>query len=684
LARACKLDVETVIRQLSGVLSRQHRLVKAEGTPQMGTQYVARYRFGHFLFQKHLYQRLDEVERSRLHAAIGSALEGLSGDSVDEIAVQLARHFAQAGQIDEKFSEKAIHYFLKAGDRARIMYAHSEAVAHYEQALQLIQKVGDDEQAARVNMKLGVAHHNAFEYEQAHRAFDVAFRFWQQSSLRQDYPALAPQTLRINWLPVASIDPAFAWDIPGAVVWQLFSGLLIFSPDLEITPDLARKWEIHADGREYIFHLKDNLRWSDGMPLTAGDFEFSGKRMLAQKTGAPCANLLYDIRGAKDYHKGLLHDPDEIGLRALDPATLLIELEKPAPYFLQLLANFVPVPRHCVETYGDKWTEPEHLVTHGPFRLEAWDKSAFMRLQQDPNFHAPFTGNIQLVELSFAPDPNTQLVMFAADQLDVVDMLLYPPSSYEKAIRQFSRDYFCFPRAMVNFIGFDVKRAPFDDERVRRAFAQAIDKNTLAGSVQKNAVFPATGGFVPPGLPGHSPGIALPFDPDQARESLSRGGYPGGKEFPKIRAVTHLNIDNPLNHYLASQWQDILGIGIEWDTTIPGLPLAEEDEPHNLFLSHWFGDYPDPDDFLGASQLQSWTGWQDQAFIGLLEETRNINDQSKRLALYAQADKMLAESAAIIPLTYERQHLLIKPWVKRYPTSPLYTWFWKDVVIEPH
>jgi oligopeptide transport system substrate-binding protein len=114
------------------------------------------------------------------------------------------------------------------------------------------------------------------------------------------------------------------------------------------------------------------------------------------------------------------------------------------------------------------------------------------------------------------------------------------------------------------------------------------------------------------------------------------------------------------------------------------LPLAEKDKPFNLFLSHWFGDYPDPEDFLGASQVRSWTGWQDTTFIDLLEQTRSTNDLSKRLGLYAQADKVLTESAVILPLTYDRQHLLIKPWVKRYPTSPLYTWFWKDVVIEPH
>jgi oligopeptide transport system substrate-binding protein len=219
---------------------------------------------------------------------------------------------------------------------------------------------------------------------------------------------------------------------------------------------------------------------------------------------------------------------------------------------------------------------------------------------------------------------------------------------------------------------------------VRRAFALAIDKEALAGAVQRGAVFPATGGYIPPGLPGHQPGIGLPYDPMLAKDLLGQAGYPGWRGFPKIKALTPLHQDDPFNEFLSAQWEEILGIKVAWRTVSPGLHLVLESEPPDMFISYWHADYPDPDDFLGASQLLRWTGWRDETYLSLLQETRSIADQTKRMAVFHRADRLLMDSAAVAPLTYNRQHYLLKPWVRRYPTSALYSWFWKDVIIEPH
>jgi ABC-type transport system substrate-binding protein len=197
-------------------------------------------------------------------------------------------------------------------------------------------------------------------------------------------------------------------------------------------------------------------------------------------------------------------------------------------------------------------------------------------------------------------------------------------------------------------------------------------------------VFPATGGYIPPGLPGHLPGIGLPYDPKGAKDLLERAGYPCGRGFPEIEALTPLDQDDPLNEFLSVQWEQILGVKVVWKTVSPGLHLILESKPPDIFISHWHADYPDPDDFLGASQLLRWTGWRDETYLSLLDETRSIADQAKRMAVFNQADRLLMDAAAVVPITYNRQHFLLKPWVKRYPTSALYSWFWKDVVIEPH
>ena len=652
-----------------------------EGNGLLSRDYV----FTHHKLQEIIYSGLPRQRRSQLHAQIGSILERAGSQQLCEHAGELAFHFFQARRLSKECNEKAVQYLLQAGDQARMMYAQKEASGYYNQALEILKKQGDFERTARVNMKLGVTYHNAFEYELAHQAFEQGFRLWQKVS-QFDNPALlpAPHPLRTNWPPISSIDPAFGMDLAGVITWQLFSGLVAFSLDLEIIPDAAQKWQLYSAGREYVFKLRNNLQWSDGRPFTAYDFEFSGKRMLAPATQSPLANLLFDIKGAHSYHLGEFTDPDSIGLRAIDAATLLVELEKPASYFLQMLPNFLAVPRHCVESFGEKWTEPENLVTSGPFRMESWEKNASILLAKYPAYHGQFTGNVQQVELILQPDPNANLERYASDKLDVLDLRVYPMSTYEKVIQQYLGEYFSFPIASLNFIGFNVRQPPFQDERVRLAFALAIDKEMLSGVVQRGSVFPATGGLIPPGLPGHSPEIGLQYDPARAQELLSQAGYLRGRGFPKVEALTPLSQDDPLNDSLAAQWQEILGVEVVWRSVSPGLHLVLEKTPPDIFLTSWYADYPDPDNFLGVNHFLRWTGWHDESYLRLLEETRMTADQSKRMNVFERADRFLVEKAVIVPISYHRQRYLLKPWVKRYPTSAVYFWFWKDVVIEPH
>jgi oligopeptide transport system substrate-binding protein len=426
------------------------------------------------------------------------------------------------------------------------------------------------------------------------------------------------------------------------------------------------------------------LRWSDGRPLNAYDFEYSAKRILSPCVQSPLATLLYDIKAGQSFHQGEVDDFSLVGLRALDESRLLIELEKPAPYFLHLLVNFVATPRHCIEAFGDNWTEPQHIVTSGPFHVQEWKSDELMLLAQFPNYHGKRTGNLQSVLLSLQPDPAANLASFAANELDVLDLRFYPMDFYEKALGQYWGEYYSLPAASISFLGFNTRKAPFDDQRVRRAFAMAFDKETLAGKVQRGTVFPASGGLAPPGLPGHTGGIGLQYDPGLAQECLAQAGYPNGNGFPELTALTPLETNDPISLFLAEQWKKVLGINLAWQTVSPGLYRVLDKEPPLLFLSYWHADYPDPDDFLGAGQFLRWTGWQDDHYLRLLEETRQTSNQSLRLNLFAQADRLLVQQAAIVPLAYLRQHFLIKPWVKRYPTTTLYSWFWKDVIIEAH
>jgi oligopeptide transport system substrate-binding protein len=233
------------------------------------------------------------------------------------------------------------------------------------------------------------------------------------------------------------------------------------------------------------------------------------------------------------------------------------------------------------------------------------------------------------------------------------------------------------------YVGFDTSRPPFDDPRVRRAFALALDRETLADVVRRGQEFPATGGFIPPGVPGHSPGIGLPYDPRQAQQLLADAGYPGGRGFPAVDALT--GSTGTSVEFAQAQWRENLGVEITWETMDWALYLDRLDKsPPHLFTLAWGADYPDPDNFLRSSSVQRMTRWRTEAYERLVEEARRTTEQGPRMKLYQEADRIMVEEAPILPTTYIRFHRLVKPWVRRLPFSPMAHVLLKDVIIDPH
>ncbi len=454
---------------------------------------------------------------------------------------------------------------------------------------------------------------------------------------------------------------------------------------------MARGWEVSERGRKYIFHLRDDVRWSDGTPVTAGDFEYAWKRALDPAIGAPFVSLLYDVKGARPFHRGEASDPGQVEVRALDDVTLVVELEEPTGYFLQLVANAItyPVPRHVVAVHGNAWAEMGNIVTNGPFRLDAWQRGQSMTLSRNPEYHGRSRGNVQRVELYLPKERSLklELEMYEADDVDMSDVWDLPPIELDRARQRHAGEYVLVPTLGTQCMVFDGRRPPFDDPQVRRAFVLATDRETLADVVMmKGHFFPATGGFVPPGMPGHSAGIGLPYDPDRGRQLLAEAGYPGGRGFPVVGLLTFHGLE-PVIEYLQGQWRENLGIETTWEWIEWAMFLDRlEKKPPHMFSLFWTADYPDPDNFLRAavSSIRGLTWWQNEAYDGLVEEARRAMDQEERMKLYHQADRILVEEAPIMPLQYPWWPLLVKPWVSKYPTSPMRRNFWKDVMIEPH
>jgi oligopeptide transport system substrate-binding protein len=387
-------------------------------------------------------------------------------------------------------------------------------------------------------------------------------------------------------------------------------------------------------------------------------------------------------------------------VRARDDLTLDVELEEPASDFLDLLTTFstLPVPRHVVEAHGEAisagpssrsgrgsaepWAEVGKMVTNGPFQLEVWQRGESMVLARNPKYHGRFRGNIQRVELSLrCEDWSAILDMYEADGLDVVHLLL---PVVDPARQRHPGEYMSRPLLFTRYVGFYTSQPPFDDVRVRRAFALAIDRETGLEVILRGYEGPATGGLVPPGMPGHFPGIGLAYDPEEAQRVLAEAGYPKGHGFPLMDLLLPQGWE-ALAEYLAAQWRENLGVEIRWKTMewAAFLDTLERDPPP-MFVARWSADYPDPDNFLRASSVRPHTRWRNEAYDKLVEEARRLMDQGERMTLYRQADRLLMEEAAIVPLCYGRVHIFVKPWVRNLPLAPLEGWFWKDVIIEPH
>ncbi len=639
--------------------------------------------FAHDKIRTIVYHATDSTTRRTLHRQIGEALERLFPDPTAEQVGLLAHHWEQA-----RVPEKASTYLLRAGDHARLLYAHQEATDYYRRALTYLKEQGQHEQAARTLTKLGLTYHNAFDFQQARRAYDEGFVLWQQAGATHPTrtPPPAPHPLRVRWLEPTALDPAMAPDAhTSCLIAHLFSGLVELSPEMDIVPDVARTWEVSEGGRRFVFHLRDDARWSDGTAVTAGDFEYAWKRVLAPDSGSPAAYLLYALKGGRAFHQA---EGDSVGVRALDDHTLLVELERPMGYFLQLLTHvsWLPVPRQAVETYGETWAEGGNLVSNGPFRLQTWRRGEAIILARNPAYHnlGRIRGNVQQVNLFPLTDWASRLEMYEADELDVLGITFFPPAERDAARQEHIGEYVSIPRLETHFLAFDVQRPPFDDVRVRRAFVLATDRERLADMAMRGYVAPATGGLVPPGMPGHAPGVALPYDPQQARRLLAEAGYPDGRGFPAIAALAFRAVA-ARSEYLRAQWQENLGVDIAWQTVgwSEFLDRLENWHPHLTNLG-WVADYPDPDNFLRVSRARSWSRWQNATYDRLVEEAGQAMCQEERMELYRQAGRILVEEAPILPLIYEREHLLVKPWVSRYPMSAIKPSFWKDVVIEPH
>jgi ABC-type oligopeptide transport system substrate-binding subunit len=643
--------------------------------------------FTHALIPSALLDEMSTMRRQRLHRRAGLALERLSAERPldypkDQLAPQLSRHFIEAGD-----HAKALDYLLQVGDRARQLFAYPEAIEAYEQAQEYLKEQGDYETAARTLMKLGLVYHLAYDFPRSRQAYQQGFSLWQQAAARPGIAAPIPpaaRPFRAAGDDPRSFDPARVGDVGTAeFTFALFEGLAELTHEMDILPAIASSWEVQQGGRRYLFRLRRDVRWSDGEPLTAHDFVFAWRRTLHPATASPNASLLYDLRGARRFHSGENPDPALLGVSASDNWTLLVELEEPVGYFMYIMAHYAafPLPRHRLEALGDDWATPQQLVCNGPFRLAGWQPGKTLTLERNPHYTGRFSGNLQAVEFDLVYDRDRFQARYEADELDVVGL---GTRHLEQMRYRYPGEYLTSPEPGSSFIGFNLTHPPLNDRRVRQALVHALDRAALVELLSYGYPMPTSGGFLPPGIPGHAAENGLAYDPERARQLLAEAGYPGGRGFPELNLFAlKTKQANRMGEFIARAWKEVLGVELH---------LREHDligdfntlELPGLWHITWMADYPDADNFLRVAleHYQVLRSWKNAEFNQLVDKARRCLDPGRRAQMYRDADRLLTQDAVLMPLSYMRQHLLVKPWVKNFRPGMLHFFFFKDVILD--
>lgn len=460
-------------------------------------------------------------------------------------------------------------------------------------------------------------------------------------------------TARILLGAPTQLDPAATGDAGSAAFTaQFFETLTAFDTGLELRPALAESWRVEDGGRRIVFHLRDGLTFSDGTPLRAADVVRSWLRVIDPDAPSPLATLLLDVTGAFEYITGRA-EADAVGLTADDAAGVItVDLVRPAAEFPAVVASptFGIVPPG-VGTDPNALRAGDGFVVSGGYRLVAVDETT-MTLEANPRYWAgpPALTTITVVTDNGGASP---VEAFERGEVDYTPVAGFDASwiAYDATLGPQLRTV---PSLSTQYFGFDAGRPPFDDVRVRQAFAAAIDWRRMAALAVDDPSEVATS-MVPPGIPGRSERDLLPaHDPDAARALLAEAGYPGGAGFPDVALVTG---GTSFDEAIVTEIGRELGITLrtetmDFDTYFDRLA---EDPPAMWSLS-WVADYPGRNDFLGVllgtGASNNYGRWSSPEFDAAIAEAGATGDEAATAAAYDRAEAIVQQDAPVIPVTY--------------------------------
>ncbi|HXH53603.1 MAG TPA: peptide ABC transporter substrate-binding protein [Sphingomicrobium sp.] len=473
-----------------------------------------------------------------------------------------------------------------------------------------------------------------------------------------------------------SLDPHLVTGVPeNKIISALIEGLIAYHPtdDDEPEPGVAEAWEHNKDYSVWRFRLRDNARWTNGDPVTAGDFVYSWQRMLSPALGSQYAEMLYVIRNAEAFHQGRIRDFGQVGVKALDDRTLEVTLAGSTPHFLPMLKHysFYPVNPRAVEQHGgmterqNRWSTVENYVGNGPFRLAQWTTNQIIRVEKNPQYWD--ADRVRLNEIHFFPieNVNSEETAFRAGRLHVTNTVSPDriPTYRQSMADQLRID----PYLGTYFLRLNVNRAPFNDPRVREALNLAVDRQLIVDRVAQGGQRPASG-FVPAGLDEYEPMDRVRFNPERARQLLAEAGFPGGRGFPRKEILINTSeAHRKIAEAVQAMWREHLGIDVgiynqEWKVYLD----SQSNLDYDIARAGWIGDYPHPMTFLEiftTGNGNNDTGWSNPRYDALIRQAQ-AGSPEDRLRLLREAETILMTELPVVPLYWYTRTYLLDPRVQ--------------------
>jgi oligopeptide transport system substrate-binding protein len=494
-------------------------------------------------------------------------------------------------------------------------------------------------------------------------------------------PAAAEKVLRIaNMAEPETLDPHKASTVnENNILRNLFEGLMVLDPSGKVAPGVAESYSISEDGLSYTFRLRDNARWSNGEPVTAGDFVYSLRRIEDPKTHSQYAEVLYPIKNAEEVNTGKAALTD-LGVAAVDARTLEITLKAPTPYFLQLLTHHtsLPVNERAVARFGEDWLKPGNMVSNGAYKLDDVKPNSHVRIVKNPNYWDAAKVTIDAVMFDPSEDHAAVLKRYRAGEFDILRDL---PNDQLGWLRQnMPKELHIAPYAGVYFYVFNTTKPPFNDRRVRLALNMAINREILVEKITAAGELPAYG-FVPNGTANYTP-RRVPWrtmsqaEREAAAQKLMReAGYGPDKPLRFELAYNTSENHKRIAVALAAMWKKINVsvdlVNTEFKVHLNNMRIGN----FQMGREGWIVDYNDAQGYLfllqTSTKQQNFARFSNPEYDRLMDEASLTADTSKRAALLERAEGILLEELPVMPIYFYVSKNLVSTKVKGWQDNLL-------------